>query len=316
MPFNNSNSKENKSKSFGKNKIDSKNFDPELITAYIDLETSPIENEIIENYLSVDEKIKIQHDFEKKTKEVLRNKVKRIETPQYLYNNIYNSIDDYCKNVNSKNHTKQNLKYPTESIESGARIYSEERKHGQFIPGKYVYILGGVFTVLIVFFIILNFFPGKNVYADNDFVAISRNIFEKLEAGDMKMDLATSNASTLENYLENKTGYDVYVPDVKNAVLIGGVINEFQGQKIIYFVHRKNNKVICTLEANRTELFKEDKLFLPENHKEKILSGKNWFPCMKSKTENTMIWHKDNIICTSVSKIESNEICAILTNCK
>ena len=316
MSFNKSNSEDNKSKSFEKNNIGSRNFDPELITAYIDDETSLNENEIIENYLSVDEKIKIQHDFEKKTKKVLRDKVKRIETPQYLFNNIYNSIDDYCKNVNSKNHTKQNLKHPTESIGSEARRYSEERKLGQFILGKYVYILGGVFTVLIVFFIILNFFPGKNVYADNDFVAISRNIFEKLEDGNMKMDLETSNASTLENYLEDKTGYDVYIPDVKNAVLIGGVINEFQGQRVIYFVHKKDDKMICTLEANRTELFKEDKLFLPENHKENILSGKNWFPCMKSRTENTMIWHKDDIICTSVSKIESNEICAILTNCK
>ncbi len=316
MPFNKSNSKENRSKSFGKNNKHSKNFDPELITSYIDKETSPSESEIIENYLSVDEKIKIQYDFEKNTKEVLKDKVKRIETPQYLYKNIYNRIDEYCKDLNSKNQTKQNLKPPTESIETGARIYSEERRHGKFIPGKYVYILGGVFVVLIVFFIILNFFPGKNVYADNDFVAISRNIFEKLESGDTKMDLTTSNASALETFLENKTGYDVYVPDVKNAVLIGGVINEFQGQKIIYFVHRKNNKVICTLEANKTELFKEDKLFLPENHKESILSGKNWFPCMNSKNENTMIWHKDDIICTSVSKIENDEICATLTNCK
>jgi len=316
MSFNKSNSKDNKSKSFEKNNKYSKNFDPELITAYIDNETSPKESVIIENYLSVDEKIKIQHDFEKKTKEVLKDKVKRIETPQYLYKSIYNNIDEYCNNLNSKNHTKQNLKPLTKNIESGARIYSEERKHGQFIPGKYVYILGGVFVVLIVFFIILNFFPGKNVYADNDFVAISRNIFEKLEEGEMKMDLATNDASALEIFLENKTGYNVYVPDVKNAVLIGGVINEFQGQKIIYFVHRKNNKVICTLEANRTELFKEDRLFLPENHKKSILNGKNWFPCMTSKTENTMIWHKDDIICTSVSKIETNKICATLTNCK
>ena len=123
----------------------------------------------------------------------------------------------------------------------------------------------------------LDILKGKNVYADNDFVAISRNIFEKLEEGKMKMDLATNDASALEIFLENETGYDVYVPDVKNAVLIGGVINEFQGQKIIYFVHRKNNKVICTLEANRTELFKEDRLFLPENHKKSILKSVTWF---------------------------------------
>lgn len=316
MSFNKSNSKDNKSKSFEKNNIGSNIFDPELITAYIDNETSPKEKVIIENYLSVDKKIKIQHDFEKKTKEVLSDKVKRIETPQYLYTNIYKSIDDYCIDVISKNQNKQSTKPQSESIVTGTRIYSEEKRLGKFIPGKYVYILGGVFVVLIIFFIILNFFPGKSAYADNDFVAISRNIFDKLENGDMKMDLATSNASALENYFEDKTGYDVYVPDVKNAVLIGGVINEFQGQKIIYFVHRKNDKVICTIEANRTELFKEDKLFLPENHKEKILNGMNWFPCMKSQTENAMIWHKDDIICTSVSKIEFTEIYATLTNCK
>ena len=298
-----------KPNSFDKNKNDSKNINPELITAYIDNEIAGDEKELVQESISNNHKQKLKYEFERLTKDEFRNRVKKIETPQYLYENIYNRIDEYCESVNSKNNTSQKISSPSDSKE----LY---RRTAQSIPTKYVYAFAGVFVLLIFFFIILNIYYGGDISSDNNFVAISRTIYDDIESGKMEIEYTTNNAQELENILENRTGYDVFIPDVKSAELVGGVCNEMNGQQIVHFIYKKNNYVIYTLQASRPELFKGDKLVLSEDYKKKINDGSNWFPCMKNDIRHAVIWYNDDVICSSVSKIPTNEIHATLTNFK
>lgn len=301
--------KGSKPNSYNKNKNDSKNINPELITAYVDNEISSDEKELVQESISNNHKQKLRYEFERLTKDEFRNRVKKIETPQYLHKNIKDRIDEYCESVNSKNNTSQRISPPSKSEE----LY---RRTAQPIPTKYVYSIAGVFVLLIFFFIILNIYYGKDISSDNNFVAISRTIYDDIESGKMKMEYTTDNAKELENILENRTGYNVFIPDVKSAVLVGGLCNEMNGQQIVHFVYKKNNYVIYTLQTSRPELFKGDKLALSEDYKQKINNGANWFPCMKKDIRNAVIWYNDDVICSSVSKIPANEIHATLTSFK
>jgi len=195
----------------------------------------------------------------------------------------------------------------------GEELY---RRTVQSIPKKYVYTISGVFIVLIIFFIILNVYYAGDMGSGNNFVTISRTIYDEIESGKTKMEYVTTNAKELENLLENKTDYDVFIHDVKNAVLVGGVCNEINGQQIVHFVYKKNNNVIYTLQASRPEIFEGDNLVLSEDYKQKIINGNNWFPCMKKDIRHAVIWYNDNVICSSVSKIPTNEIHATLSNFK
>ena len=150
MSLNHSNSKDNpRSNSFEKNNNDNNNIDPELITAFIDNEISSDEKEIVQESITNNHNQKLRYEFERLTKDEFRNRVKKIETPQYLYKNIYDRIDEYCESVNSKN----NFASPTPTPLKGGELY---RRTIQSIPKKYVYTISGVFVVLIIFFIILN----------------------------------------------------------------------------------------------------------------------------------------------------------------
>ena len=298
-----------KPNSFDKNKNDSKNINPELITAYIDNEIASDEKELVQESISNNLKQNLRYEFERLTKNEFRKRVKKIETPQYLYKNIYDRIDEYCESINSKNNTPHPISPPLK----GEELY---RRTIQSIPKKYIYTVSGVFVLLIIFFIILNVYYAGDISSDNNFVAISRTIYDDIESGKMKMEYTTDNAKELENILENRTGYDVFIPDVKSAVLVGGVCNEMNGQQIVHFVYKKNNYVIYTLQTSRPELFKGDKLALSEDYKQKINNGTNWFPCLKKDIRNAVIWYNDDVICSSVSKIPANEIHATLTSFK
>ncbi len=279
----------------------------ELITAYIDNEIKDgNQKEEIRKLIETDPDFYNRYIFEKHCKQTLQTRVKSIETPLYLYKNIGESIDGIIK---SSSKTSQ---------EFDPEILSREIQNEKSNLKKYLYSGSFVLVILIALSFALNYYLKKNPNSlENDLVSVSRNIFSKVEAGQITLKFNSHNAKELEDSMNKYVDFKVFIPDVKDAELIGGVCNEVNGEMLVHFVHKKGNIIIYTLQANYKHIMNnEDKVILCDEFKENVKSGKNWFPCNKDKANTAVIWIKDNVICSSVAHMESGDIYAVLTNFK
>ena len=312
MGQNNTNSDKNDS---SLNSLDMK----ELISALLDNEISEAEKEKIHSLLESENDFKNRYEVEKAVKMEVKKRVTRIETPQYVYKNIQTSINSYTETI-SAIHADRNTGGISEEP-SYEPSYVNVQKPASNRSRNYMYLFGSVAVVLILFFFATNYiFTGEEIPDDVNLVELSRDVFEKVETGDVKIEYATSNAKELEKFFDEKLNYKVFVPDVKDAVLIGGVYNVMNGKRAAHFIHKKGDTIIYTLQVCKKDILDEGnkELMLTGDMKDNVREGKNWLHCPKKfgGNENIILWHKDDAISSSVSKMDPDQIHAVLTNYK
>ncbi len=283
----------------------------ELITAYIDDELNDSEKEKVRQAIESDTDLYNRYIFEKKTKENFQKRFPKIQTPVYLYKNIGNGIDEYIKKATLKENTYDAV--DAESLTRQDNIQrSNLRRNLIYSSIAFVFLVAAVF----LFYPILNINSNPDL-RENDLVSVSRSVFDKVKSGQHKLQFQSNSAKELTDSLNRHLEFDVYIPDVKDAVLVGGDWNKINGQELAHIVHRKGTVLIYTLEANKKEVLDNiDKIVLCEQFKDRVKEGKNWVKCPKENSKTTVIWYKDNIICSSVSEMDSDELSSILTNLK
>ncbi len=278
----------------------------ELISAYIDNELDEEQTVKLKHLIETDNDYRNRFILEKLTKENLRDHSKRIETPPYVMQNIGKGIDDYIRKAQLK------------SVSSQEQFLAKQNSIQKSNLRRYLFISSFVFVILVAAVFLLNNYLKNSDISDNDFVAMSRNIFDKIQDGQIKVQYPSSNAKDLADSMNKFLNFKVFVPDVKDAVLVGGVCNEIKGEKFAHIIHRKGNIIIYTLQACKSEMLQngKEKPILSEQFKELVNKGHNWFPCTKVENKNAIIWYKDNVICSSVAAMDYHDIEGILKDYK
>lgn len=288
----------------------------ELISALLDNEISEDEKQKIQSLLDSDVDYKNRLEIEKAVKMEIKKRVTRIETPQYVYKNIQTSINTYSEKI-SDIHAQRNP-----AGVSDQPVYTDRQKPSSNRSRDFMYMFGSIGVALILLFFSINylFTSGEDIPDDVNLVELSRGVFEKVEAGDIKIQYATNNAEELEKFFDEKLNYKVFVPDVKDAVLLGGVYNVINGRKAAHFIHKKGDTIIYTLQVCKKDVLDKGNkdIMLTSDMKENVMEGKNWLYCPKrfGGKENIILWHKDDALSSSVSKMDPDQIHAVLTNFK
>lgn len=281
----------------------------ELITAYIDNELKDkSEIEEIKNLIISDSNIHNRYIFENLSKETLKNKTKKIETPVYVYKNIGEQIDNYIKKVSI-------TKSPVAPVQD---VYTQQINSQKSNLRKYLLYSSFAFILLIASALVINYFLNKNPeLLENDLVSVSRNVFDKIKSGQISPQMKSSNARELSDSMNKYLDFKVFIPDVKDAVLVGGVCNEINGEKLAHIIHQKGNVYIYTLQACKKHVMTNiDKIVLCDKFKGYVNEGKNWVTCTKDENRTTVIWFKDSVICSTVAEMDPQEITVTLTNYK
>jgi hypothetical protein len=279
----------------------------EELTSFIDGEiTDKNEKKRIEKLISENEDLKNRYVLESGTKKLLKARLKNIDTPLYLRQNIQNSINTEFEKKLGKAKTK-----------NSARVNNHKPALQQ---RKYFYYFASAFVVLLALFVVINFVNfNKTATANEDMVEKSAELYERIAAGDFQIQYKTSDAQSLEKFFKERCDFDVFVPDLKDATLLGGVYNEVNGLKAVHFVHKKGDHLIYTLQLRKKDLIDDadDGLLLTDEFKKNIFAGKNWVPCKRKQSDNVLVWYKDDdVVCSSVSKLQSDEIYTTLNNIK
>ena len=278
----------------------------EFITAFIDDEIKdPQEKKKAEELINSNSDYYNHYVYEKFIKEKLKKSIPQIDTPVYLYKNIGEQIDQYIKKS-----TLQKQIIPAQMSNSFDNHKSNLKRN--LLYGTFA------FAALILFSLFLNSYLQKNPdLQENDLVSVSRNIYDKVINGKSDLHFKSGNPKQLSDTMNKYLNFQVFIPDVKDATLIGGDCEEINGEMIAHLVHKKGNVIIYTLQANKNEILNNlDKIILQDNFKENIKSGKNWFPCSKEPHKTAVIWFKDNVICSSVADMEPKDIAFVLSNYK
>lgn len=281
----------------------------QLLTDYVGNRLSGDELNQVQELLDTNPDFKKRYILEKSTVELFSSRLKNIETPLYVYQNINKGIDEYISSRTSASNVTVPPSYqlPKVSIQSKVNLSSGSR--------KYYYAASALAVVVLVFFV-YTYYYGNNIPKDKDFIEVSRNIFDKVDAGEIKVQYATNNPAELANFFKDKVDFNVFIPDIKDAELVGGVYNEINGEKLVHFVHKCGNKIIYTMQGCMKDVMKEDKLVLREHHKVDIEKGQNWSPCAPIEGDNIVVWYRDGVVCSSVSKIAPQQIASVLTSYK
>lgn len=287
---------------------DEKNSKYELITPYIDNELSDqSEKEEIKKAIDTDNNYHNRYVFEKLTKENIKQRSKRIETPVYLYKKIGQSIDDYISKATKKSEIP--AEYFTEKYIREENIQRSNLRRN-LIAGSLAFIV-----LIAAAFLLNNIFKQNPDLRENDLVAVSRNIFDKVQNGQVSLKYNSSNSKELSDSMNKYLDFKVYIPDLKDAVLVGGVCNEINGQKLAHFIYKKGNVIIYTLQASKEDVMKnKDKIILCDQFKDNVKEGKNWIQCSKENHKTVVVWFKDNVICSSVADMEYEDISKTLSN--
>ncbi len=281
----------------------------ELLTDYVGNRLSGEELNQVKNLIDSNPDFRMRYILERNTKEIFASRLKNIETPLYVMQNINKGIDEFISSrpsTQSVKPTQYNI--PRVSIQNKVNVSSS--------AGRKYYYAAGVLAFVVIAFFMYNYYLNNAVPKDKDFIEISRTTFDKVDAGEVKLQYATNNASELANFFRDKVDFQVFVPDVKEAELVGGVYNEINGQKIVHIVHKCGNKLIYTMQGCKTNVMNDDNLVLPDHHKVDIEKGQNWSACAPVDGDNIVIWYRDDVVCSSVSKIAPQQIATVLTSYK
>lgn len=296
------------------NSLSKNKSNDELITAYIDNELEGEDKIRIEKLIQTNSDYYNKYNLELLLRQTINSRLKKVTPPPYLYKNIYDNIENYIQK-NSLKLSTNNINNFTHKQLLSSKAYSQSRTNFR----KYIYSIAAIFIVGIIIsaFYILGLFGNNNEeYTNKDLVAISKNVYNDLESGNSEVQYFTSSALELSNLLNNKSNFKVYIPDVKEAQLIGGSLNEIDGIQFAHFVHKKNNILIYTCQTSMEEMKKYNRLQLADDLKTRLLNGNNWFPCGEGHGTHAVLWFKDDVICSSISKLDSKEVHSTLTSLK
>ncbi len=295
----------------------------ELLTAYIDGEIRDGQELLqIEEKLQSDPNFYNRYIFEKLTKQRLQNAYKKQAPPVYLQKKIGEDIDSYIRSASAKHGTGLSKHSPDPDLQKN--IYSEPQTHLK----RNLFIGFGIFVLLLVSLLSFQDFfkssAGEDVANEvnpnlqpNDLVAVSRDIFDKITNGQVPVQIKSSNAQLLADSMNKYLDFKVFIPDVKDAELVGGTCNSMYGEKLAHIIHRKGSIVIYTLQGRKDNVMQsKSSIVLCKDFNEKVKNGVNWFTCLKDKNAAAVIWYRDNVICSSVAPLDSREITSILTNFK
>ncbi len=129
--------------------------------------------------------------------------------------------------------------------------------------------------------------------------------------GGARLQLISSNHEQLRNFFQDKVSFDIYVPEMQNCELIGGVLCEHDGAKFLHFVYKKNEKVLYFSMACSKELKAKSKIGLSAKA-QSDLKENGWFFDTSRRDCNVAVWKEKDEICSVVADMGKEELLALL----
>lgn len=129
--------------------------------------------------------------------------------------------------------------------------------------------------------------------------------------GGVKLQLASSNHEEVRRYFQDKVRFQVYVPEMENCDLIGGVLCDHEGITFLNLVYRMNDKIIYFYTGCSKEMKAVGKVGLSAKAKSDLKQSGWYFDTSRPKC-NVAVWEENDEVCSVIADMKKEELLALL----
>jgi hypothetical protein len=147
---------------------------------------------------------------------------------------------------------------------------------------------------------------------DANIILQSVKNYQAVIGGSIKPQLI-STEEDVHSFLTKEVTFDVNVPKMKGCSSCAGVLSSFNGVKLAHVVYRVGDKdIIYIYQASMNEAMDGHTIGLPDEAREE-LEKTDWYIRDLSDNMTIVLWRYKNTLCSAVSKMDKNELIALLT---
>ena len=129
--------------------------------------------------------------------------------------------------------------------------------------------------------------------------------------GAVKLQLVSSSRDEVRTFFKDKVSFDVYVPMIRNAQLVGGVLCEHEGTKFLNLVYRLNDKIVYFYTGCSKEMSAGGKIGLSAKA-QSDLKQSGWHFDTSRGNCSVAVWQEKDGLCSVVADMKKEEILALL----
>jgi len=229
------------------------------------------------------------------TKSVVQRRVKKVSAPPQVVNCILQKIrtDEQIPTLRGFLKRLRNLL----SV-SAIRVATA-------VAGFAVFIIAGIF-----------YFQSQNEGSvvgtgKSDMIMEAVNRYHEFSAGDIALQVKSSDSDEIREFFRGKVNFEVFVPTMAGCRLLGAVLSEFRGIKIIHLVYARGNLIIYICQTNMNEVMRNARFDLPVEAKAVVSQG-GWYTGNPCNDCMVVVWRENHTVCSAVARMDKTELMALL----
>lgn len=260
----------------------------EFISSAHDGELSKEDYMLLKEHLSLCPSCRNEFELDQITKNVIKYKLKRVNTPEEVKLRILAQL------------TSEKPKYfhTLQSLISLVRFRWR--------------IAVAVGTVAIIFLIIL-YIPEKQqpfIQLDNgNIIDQSFNTFELLINGSITPQVVSNDYKTVQRFFKQEVDYDINLLQLKNCTLQGGILSRYKDEEIVHVFYLIGNNRITVTQIPIQSIYRDSTFILPIEVKRE-LDHTGWFLQEHIPGCSMIMWIKDSMLCCAVGDMEQERLLA------
>ena len=144
-----------------------------------------------------------------------------------------------------------------------------------------------------------------------DLYNASYDNFQKIGRGEIELAMESSDVDELRSFFQREgVEYDVFFPEVA-ADLKGGVVSDHAGQKFAHLVYGVGDHLVYIFEVDEASVARNTVAM--ERTVAQDLAESRWHWEERSGVGTMFVWESNNIICSTVSDLRTQELSALFT---
>jgi hypothetical protein len=135
--------------------------------------------------------------------------------------------------------------------------------------------------------------------------------FQKVQRGELKLAMATSDNNHLASFFRDQgVKYNVHFPKI-SAELQGGVVSTHHGRKFAHLVYATGDHLVYIFEVDAESVHSFD----AEPHRDVVaqMVNKQWHHDERPGTGNLLMWESNTVVCSAVSDLQTRDFSALLS---
>jgi anti-sigma factor (TIGR02949 family) len=270
----------------------------EYLTAVLDGEVGGEKKNRFDEHIAVCPVCRTEFEVERITKGLIRGKLPSRKVPAHLRDSILQKLG-------------------TEKL--NGRL-AETGRHGLlgklFAPPRWrpALALGMVLIIAVVGITLLTRRtpapPPTEAFA-LDMVDEAVEHYNRYVGGGMKLHFVSSDAEEVRKFFQPKVHFEVYMPELDKAELIGGAVCEHGETSFLNLVYRMNDKILYFYMACSKEMKAKGKVGLSARA-EQELNDSGWHFDTTHDNCNVAVWKEKDDVCSIVADMKKEELLALL----